>query len=51
MDVLVEAALDAVINYIEAIKQCEGMPGTRQQELIAKAVHAVDALKSALKAL
>ena len=49
MDALVEAALRKVNESVKAID--EFVSATHKQERIAKAINAVNALKSALKAV
>lgn len=50
MDALVRAALDRVNEAVTKLDE-RFLSGSQKEEAIAKAIHAVDALKSALKTL
>lgn len=49
MDALIEHALTKVAACVDAVQKCEKL--SQRHTLIARAVHAVDALKSALKTI
>ena len=51
MDALVQAALDKVNEIVNSASSANSLGPVHRKDVIAKAVNAVDALKSALKAL
>ena len=51
MDTLIEAAVNKVDHEVNIVQTYQSLPVSQRKILIARAIHAVDALKSALKAI